>query len=85
MDRGAWWATVYGVTKSGTRLSDCARMTAQETLVQLLATPYRLLPPGSWGLLCSIKDTAKDCEHSVFLERLLNQMRRGLSPCPFYR
>ena len=22
MDRGAWWATVHGVTKSGTRLSD---------------------------------------------------------------
>ena len=23
MDRGAWWATVYGVTESQTRLSDC--------------------------------------------------------------
>ena len=23
VDRGAWWATVYGVTKSQTRLSDC--------------------------------------------------------------
>ena len=22
MDRGAWWATVHGVTKSGTQLSD---------------------------------------------------------------
>ena len=22
MDRGAWWAIVYGVTKNGTRLSD---------------------------------------------------------------
>ena len=22
VDRGAWWATVHGVTKSGTRLSD---------------------------------------------------------------
>ena len=22
MDRGVWWATVHGVTKSGTRLSD---------------------------------------------------------------
>ena len=22
MDRGAWWATVYGVTKSWTRLTD---------------------------------------------------------------
>ena len=25
MDRGAWWATVYGVTKSRTRLSDYAQ------------------------------------------------------------
>ena len=24
MDRGAWWATVHGVTKGGTRLSDQA-------------------------------------------------------------
>ena len=23
IDRGAWWATVHGVTKSLTRLSDC--------------------------------------------------------------
>ena len=25
MDRGAWWATVYGVAKSQTRLSDEAQ------------------------------------------------------------
>ena len=25
IDRGVWWATVYGVTKSGTQLSDEAR------------------------------------------------------------
>ena len=25
MDRGAWWATVHGVTKSRTRLSDYTR------------------------------------------------------------
>ena len=28
MDRGAWWATVHGVAKSRTRLSDYARMHA---------------------------------------------------------
>ena len=27
MDRGAWWATVHGVTKSRTRLSDSAQHT----------------------------------------------------------
>ena len=26
MDGGAWWATVHGVPKSGTRLSDLAHM-----------------------------------------------------------
>ena len=26
MDRGAWWATVHGVAKSQTRLSDLARI-----------------------------------------------------------
>ena len=29
MDRGAWWATVHGVTKSWTRLSTHARMNAR--------------------------------------------------------
>ena len=28
MDRGAWWATVHGVAKSQTRLSDKAHKTA---------------------------------------------------------
>ena len=27
MKRGAWWATVHGVTKSQTRLNDCAQST----------------------------------------------------------
>ena len=29
MDRGAWWATVHGVTKSQTQLSDQVQHTAQ--------------------------------------------------------
>ena len=28
MDRGAWWATVHGVAKSQTRLSDSAHSTS---------------------------------------------------------
>ena len=35
MDRGAWWATVHGVSKSQTqlsRLSTCTRMHGQETM-----------------------------------------------------
>ena len=29
MDRGAWWATVHGVEKSSTRLSDSAQHNKQ--------------------------------------------------------
>ena len=29
MDRGAWWASVHGVTKSCTRLSNYAHITSQ--------------------------------------------------------
>ena len=34
MDRGAWWATVHGVTKSRTRLSDYRAWRLGNTLVQ---------------------------------------------------
>ena len=34
MDRGAWWATVHGVTKSGTRLSR-----AQQQLAEYIHCP----------------------------------------------
>ena len=33
MDRGAWWATVHGVTKSQTQLSDLHIMNIRTTLV----------------------------------------------------
>ena len=38
MDRGAWWATVHGVTKSWTQLRDYQKdlPTMQETQVQSL-------------------------------------------------
>ena len=36
MGREAWWATVHGVTKSWTRLSDLARMQAYHPLWGLL-------------------------------------------------
>ena len=35
MDRGAWWATVYGVTKSRTRLSPACLMNS-ETLINVI-------------------------------------------------
>ena len=36
MDRGAWWATVHGVTKSRTRLSDFASLSLPSGLLIIL-------------------------------------------------
>ena len=45
MDRGAWWATVYGVTKSQTWLSD--KMCAKSLSCVQLCNPMDCSPPGS--------------------------------------
>ena len=43
MDRGAWWAIVYGMTKSRTRLSDQVQhSTAHEPFFLIASTSYRL-------------------------------------------
>ena len=49
MDRGAWWATVHGVTKSQTRLSDFTSLAILLLLllshfsrVQLFVTPWTI-------------------------------------------
>ena len=34
MDRGTWWATVHGVTKSQTRLNDGAHITKSDAILQ---------------------------------------------------
>ena len=41
MDGGAWWATVHGVTKSRTRLSD---FTSLQQAHVLQAEPFKSLP-----------------------------------------
>ena len=53
MDRGGWWATVHGVTKSQTRLSDFHFTSSQYLLMcisfELLSTiaiPHILYPVG---------------------------------------
>ena len=43
MDGGAWWATVHGVTKSGTQLSDTQTHTHTHTHTQNIP-PYHHLP-----------------------------------------
>ena len=47
MDRGAWWATVHGVTKSWTRLN-----THSQTL--LTSQPLILLSGGSYHYQCRV-------------------------------
>ena len=52
MDRGAWWATVHGVTKSQIQLSDWAHTQRGRELPKiwgLLTVQWR--PPGSLGYL----------------------------------
>ena len=45
MDRGAWWVTFHGVTKSRTRLSDC-HFHVTEEVDSNLSDPAVQLPPG---------------------------------------
>ena len=49
MDRGAWWATVHGVTKSWARLSNWTAAAAAESLQSCptLCDPVGGSPPGS--------------------------------------
>ena len=45
MDRGAWWATVHGVTKSQTLLSDQAQLNTDASLILLTrSTPIFTSP-----------------------------------------
>ena len=49
MDGGAWWATVHGVTKSLTRLSDCTFTFHFHGLEKEIATHSGVLPGESQG------------------------------------
>jgi len=49
MDRGAWWAAVHGVAKSGTRLSDFTFTFPFHVLEKEMATHSMFLPGESQG------------------------------------
>ena len=49
MDRGAWWATVHGVTKSQTRLRDFTFTFHFHALEKEMATHSSVLPGESQG------------------------------------
>ena len=55
MDGGAWWATVHGVAKSQTRLSDFTFTFHFHALEKEMATHSSVLPGESqgWGSLVS--------------------------------
>ena len=57
MERGAWWATVHGVTKSWRRLSDLTL-----ALLQLAGTPRKdlILLPGPVIFVTLFKKTYPD-------------------------
>ena len=49
MDRGAWWATVHGVTKSRTRLSNLACVPLPCTLVDFTQQTVQILVCGTFS------------------------------------
>ena len=49
MDGGAWWAAVYGVARSWTRLSDCTFTFHFHALEKEMATHSMFLPGESQG------------------------------------
>ena len=57
----------------------------QESCVQFLLAPCRLLPSWELGHILYSKHSTKDFEYSVSLERLSNWVRKVLSSCPRYR
>ena len=53
MDRGAWWVTVYGVTKSWTRLSEHTCRRLRKDFLDLISLDYGFFNLGTvdlWGL-----------------------------------
>ena len=49
MDGGAWWATVLGVAKSRTRLSDFTSLT-ESPYINILCFKIRRQRHSKWGL-----------------------------------
>ena len=49
MDRGAWWATAHGVTKSRTQLNDFTFTFHFHALEKEMATHFSVLPGESQG------------------------------------
>ena len=56
MDRGAWWATVHGVTKSQTRLSD-EHFYASVIMLNQVTSDHPMENPKNYGAkgVCSEK------------------------------
>ena len=83
MDRGAWWATVHGVTKSWTWLSDQRNKPSihseltmcPSVMLRLLYTSSHLsLVKTSWGALYNLHLTR---EHLVFKVKWVSQECTG--------
>ena len=70
MDRGAWWATVHGVTKSRTRLSDFTSLLSPivptfpslfPSLLFIHFSSWPLLKVYIWGQFNRFQNSLKDC------------------------
>ena len=72
MDRGAWWATVHGVTKNGTCLKQlsmrmCRDISHLETRTWISSSKQRLVPRvtppfnGTWSSEAAVVSTSSQC------------------------
>ena len=59
MDRGAWWATVYGVSRSWTRLSELMSVTCTHPVLPLFESDQLVLTVFQWGM-CSLLGGGKE-------------------------
>ena len=74
MDRGAWWATVYGVAKSRMRLSDLARMPTDPVCLWLCLFSLHLRP-----FMPAVNTDLVQCNTGSWLSRA--GCRAPSSPC----
>ena len=80
MDRGAWWATVHGVTKSHTQLSVCAKRT--EGTDEGRGTKDEMV--GSWNMVTADRESSKQ-SRDVFFKVWVGQKVCSGFPIRWYR
>ena len=86
-DEGAWWAAVYGVAQSQTRLkwlsNDLVKPSPELPFRSYWNPPHTFLKPeaGVWSVLCQRIFRPSGCKHFIILLIYLFSSRLGLPYC----